>query len=213
MIPVRLIFITLVTLLAFGLAPAALDAKRKKPTPKPPLKIVDITTSPVPFAPGHGPMALTVTVELPKKLDQFDVLEVSSLISVPTRRSVRFLVSRQPLNKVISEDGKTHVKTTLLWDGKDQTRQHVPQGTYTYEARAKLMAREEGFIRAKIVSPFARGTLDVSSSQALAKQPPYEEHVPFVSDETASDLLEEEAEVPSGADQPEIDGAAEKVEP
>ena len=213
MIPSRLTFIILVTLLAFGLAPAALDAKRKKPIPKPLLKIVDITTAPVPFAPGHGPMALTVTVELPKKLDQFDVLEVSSLISVPTRRSVRFLVSRQPLNKVIGEDGKTHVKTTLLWDGKDQTRQHVRQGTYTYEARAKLMAREEGFIRAKIVSPYARGTLDVSSPQALAKQPPHEEHVPFVSDERGSDLLQEEAEDSSGADQHEIDGAAEKAEP
>lgn len=213
MIPSRLTFIILLTLLAFGLAPAALDAKRKKPTPKPPLKIVDITTSPVPFAPGHGHMAFTVTVELPENLDQFDFLEVSSLISVPTRRSIRFLVSRQPLNAVVSEDGKPHVKTTLLWDGKDQTREHVRQGTYTYQARAKLMAREEGFTRAKIVSPFARGTLDVSSPQALAKQPPHEEHVPFVSDETGSDLLQEEAEDANGADQAENDGDAVKVEP
>lgn len=171
MIPSRLTFITLITLLAFVLAPAALDAKRKKPTRKPPLKIVDVTTSPVPFAPGHGPMAFTVTVELPENLDQFDLLEVSSLISVPTRRSIRFLVSRQPLNAVISEGGKPRMKTTLLWDGKDQTRQYVPQGTYTYEARAKLMAREEGFTKAKIVSPFAKGTLDVSSPQAPSPAP------------------------------------------
>ena len=169
--PSRLTFFTLLTLLAFVLAPAALDAKRKKPTPKPPLKIVDITTSPVPFAPGRGSLAFTVTVELPKNLDQFDLLEVSSLISVPTRRSIRFLVSRQPLNRVIIENGKPHVKTTLHWDGKDQTRKHVPQGTYTYEARAKLMAHEEGFARAKIVSPFARGTLEVSSPQALSPAP------------------------------------------
>ena len=137
-IPSRLTFITLLTLLAFVLAPAALDAKRKRPTPKPPLKIVDITTSPVPFAPGDKPLAFTVTVELPKNLDQFDLLEVSSLISVPTRRSIRFLVSRQPLNRVIIENGKPHVKTTLHWDGKDQTRQHVPQGTYTYEAPGQV---------------------------------------------------------------------------
>ena len=103
MIPSRLTFITLVTLLAFVLVPAALDAKRKKPTYQPPLKIVDITTAPVPFAPGHGPMAITVTVELPENVDQFDLLEVSSLISVPTRRSVRFLASRQPLNTVVIE--------------------------------------------------------------------------------------------------------------
>lgn len=163
MIPSRLTFISLVMLLAFVLAPLAGDAKRKKPKYEPPLKIVDITTAPVPFAPGHGPMAITVTVELPAKLDQFDLLEVSSLISVPTRRSIRFLTSRQPLNAVIIKDGKSRLKTTLLWDGKDQTRQHVPQGTYSYEARAKLMAHEEGFNKAKIVSPYARGTLDVSS--------------------------------------------------
>ena len=126
----RLTFISLITLLAFVLAPAVLDAKRKKPTPKPPLKIVDITTSPVPFAPGPEPMAITVTVELPEKLDQFDLLEVSSLISVPTRRSIRFLVRRQLLNAVVIENGKSRMTTTLLWDGKDQTRQHVPQGTY-----------------------------------------------------------------------------------
>lgn len=211
--PSRLTFIILVTLLAFGLASPVLDAKRKRPAPKPPLKIVDITTSPVPFAPGRGHMAFTVTVELPENLDQFDFLEVSSLISVPTRRSIRFLVSRQPLNKVISEDGKPHVKTTLLWDGKDQTRRHVRQGTYSYQARAKLMAREEGFTKAKIVSPFARGTLDVSSPQALAKQPPHLEHVPFVSDKTSPDLLQEEGEDSSGADQTENAGDTEKVKP
>ena len=212
MIPSRLFLITLVTLLAFMLAPAALDAKRKKSAYKHPLKIVDITASPVPFAPGHGPMALTVTVELPKKTDAFDVLEVSSLISVPTRRSIRFLVRRQSLNTVVIEGGKPYMKTTLLWDGKDQARQHVRQGTYSYEARAKLMAHEDGFIKAKIVSPFARGTLDVSSPQTLAKQSPHEEHVPFVSDQTGSDFLQEEAEDPSGADQAEKAKATEKVE-
>ena len=167
----RLTIISLLTLLAFVLAPAGLDAKRKRRAPSPPLKIVDIRTSPVPFAPGHEPMAITVTVELPEKLDQFDLLEVSSLISVPTRRSIRFLVRRQILDSVIVKDGKPRMTTTLLWDGKDQTRKHVPQGTYSYEARAKLMAHEEGFTKVKIVSPFARGTLDVSSPQALSPIP------------------------------------------
>jgi len=171
MLSPRLTFISLLTLLAFVLAPAALDAKRKKRIPPSPLKIVDITTSPVPFAPGHEPMVITVTVELPEKLDQFDLLEVSSLISVPTRRSIRFLVKRQALDTVVIKNGKPRMTTTLLWDGKDQTRKHVPQGTYSYEARAKLMAHEEGFAKAKIVSPFARGTIDVSSPQALSPAP------------------------------------------
>ena len=158
-------------------------------------------------------MALTVTVELPGNSDQFDVLEVSSLISVPSRRSVRFLVSRQPLDRVIIEDGQSRIKTTLLWDGMDQNRQHVRQGTYSYEARAKLMAHEEGFTRAKIVSPFARGTLKVSSPQTLARQAPHEEHVPFVSDETGSDLLEEDDKDPGLVDQPENAGGAENGKP
>ena len=200
MSPSRLTCISLVTLLAFVLAPAALDAKRKKRAQPSPLKIVDITTSPVPFAPGHGSMIIMVTVELPEKLDQFDLLEVSSLISVSTRRSIRFLVSRQLLDAVIIENGKPRMTITLLWDGKDQTRQHVPQGTYVYKTRAKLMTHEEGFAKAKIVSPFARGTLDVSSPQTLARQAPHLEHVPFVSDETGSDLLNEEGKDPGASD-------------
>ena len=212
MISSRLTLISLLTLLAFMLAPAALDAKRKRRSPPPPLKIVDITTSPVPFAPGHEPMAITVTVELPEKLEKFDLLEVSSLISVPTRRSIRFLVRRQLLDTVIVKGGKPRMTTTLLWDGKDQTRQHVSQGTYSYEARAKLMAHEEGFAKAKIVSPLARGTLEVSSPGTLARQAPHLEHVPFVSDETGSGILNEEGADPgaSDADQSVKAEAAEK---
>ena len=212
MISSRLTFISLLTLLAFMLAPAALDAKRKRRSPPPPLKIVDITTSPVPFAPGHEPMTITVTVELPEKLEKFDLLEVSSLISVPTRRSIRFLVRRQILDTVIVKGAKPRMTTTLLWDGKDQTRKHVSQGTYSYEARAKLMAHEEGFAKAKIVSPLARGKLEVSSPRTLARQAPHLEHVPFVSDETGSDILNEEGADPGASDseQPAKAGAAQK---
>ena len=212
MISSRLTFISLLTLLAFVLAPAALDAKRKRRAPPPPLKIVDITTSPVPFVPGHEPMTITVTVELPEKLEKFDLLEVSSLISVPTRRSIRFLARRQILDAVIVKGGKPRMTTTLLWDGKDQTRQHVSQGTYSYEARAKLMAHEEGFAKAKIVSPLARGMLEVSSPRTLTQQAPHLEHVPFVSDETGSDIMNEEGgdSGASESDQPAKAEAAEK---
>ncbi len=158
-------FIGMVTLLALLSATPVLDAKRKKQTHLPQLKIVDITTLPVPFAPGDGPMAITVAVELPGNVHRFDVLEVASLISVPSKRSIRFLVSRQPLDAVAIEDGKPRMQTTLLWDGKDQTRQYVSQGTYDYEVRAKLMANEEGFIKTKVVSLIVRGTVEVSSPQ------------------------------------------------
>ncbi len=213
MIRSRLTIISLMTLLAFVLAPAALDAKRKKRTHQPPLKIVDVTASPVPFAPGQGPMVITVTVALPKEnLDRFDLLEVSSLISVPSKRSIRFLANRRPLNAVILEDGKPHVKTTLLWDGKDQTGQHVSQGTYFYRARAKLMIHEKGFTKTRFTSPFARGTLDVSSPQTPAPHLPHWEREPSVSDDTGSDLLKEAGEDQRVAEQPDKAGAAEHVE-
>lgn len=171
MINRRLPFISLVILLAVTLAPAALDAKRKKRTALPQLKIVNVAADPVPFAPGRGPMAITVTVELPKNVDRFDLLEISSLISFPSKRSIRFLVNRQPLETIVIEDGTPRTKTTLLWDGKDQTREYVSQGTYAYEVRAKLMANEEGFVKTKVVSLFARGTLEVSEPQAFLPSP------------------------------------------
>ncbi len=197
MIHFRLPSISLVTLLAFVLVPAAIDAKRTKRV-LPSLKIVAVTTSPVPFSPGNGPMAITVDVELPRNLSRFDVLEVASLISVPSRRSIRFLVSRQDLETVAIADRTPRVKTTLLWDGKDQTREYVRQGTYSYEVRAKLMVRDEGFARTKVVSRFARGTLEVSSPQPLVRRHANFERVPVVSDDTGSEPPDKEGSDASG---------------
>ena len=157
-------FISIVTLLALLSTPAALDAKRKTPSP-PPLKIVNVATSPVPFTPGNGPMSIIVEIELPEDLSEVEVLEVSSLISSPSKRVIRFLFSRQPLDHVVMEHGKPRIKTTLLWDGKDQSRRYMTEGTYAYEVRAKLMAAENGFMKAKIVSRRAHGTVEVVSPQ------------------------------------------------
>ena len=158
-------FISIVTLLALLSTPADLDAKRKTPPPQPPLKIVDVATSPVPFTPGNGPMSIIVEIELPEDLSEVEVLEVSSLISSPSKRVIRFLFSRQPLDHVVMEHGKPRMKTTLLWDGKDQARRYMTEGTYAYEVRAKLMAAENGFMKAKIVSRRAHGTVEVVSPQ------------------------------------------------
>lgn len=157
-------FISLVTLLALLSTPAALEAKRKKPPP-PPLQIVDVTTSPVPFTPGNHSMSMTVEVELPEDLSEVEVLEVSSLISSPSKRVIRFLFSRQRLDHVIMEHGKPRMRATLLWDGKDQFRRYMTEGTYAYEVRAKLMADENGFMKAKMVSRRARGTVEVAWPQ------------------------------------------------
>ena len=131
-------------LLVVGIGvPGDSDAK-KRGRYVPPLKIVDISTAPMPFAPGNGPLTITVEVELPKDLSGLDLLEVSSLISFPTKRSIRFLSNRHPIEDVTTETGKPRLKTTLLWDGKDQTKEFVGKGDYEYEIRAKLMKNEDG---------------------------------------------------------------------
>ena len=172
-------FIGTLTLLALLTAPDALDAKRKKRTYQPPLKIVNVTPSPVPFRPGPGSsLALAVTVELPENLDGIDIIEVSSLISFPSKRRIRFVFERQPLDNVVMQDGKPRKRLTLIWDGKDQNRQYVRQGKYAYAIRAKLMAREKGFMKAKTVSLFERGTLDVLSPPGVGEPADHIQPIP-----------------------------------
>ena len=165
------------------------DAKRKRRYSPPPLKILDISTSPTPFAPGNGPLAIMIDVELPKNLSNVDLLEVSSTISFPSKRSIRFLYSRHPIEEAVVSGGTPKIRTTLLWDGKDQTNQWVSAGTYTYEIRAKLMANTDGPPRTKMVSLRVRGELEVSSPESLTNSETHLEHVPFTSDDTPQEEL------------------------
>ncbi len=182
--PSRLSLIGASALLAFVMAPGALDAKRKTQPQRQPLTIVNVTAAPLPFVPGTGSLALTVDVELPGNFNGADVLEVSSLISFPSKRSIRFLFGRQSLDNAVMEDGTPRMSMTLLWDGYDQNRQYVTQGTYAYEVRAKLMAGEKGVVKTRSVSRFAKGTLEVSSPQDVGAQPPRPDPAP--SDEADS---------------------------
>jgi len=166
------------------------EAKRKKRRYSPPsLKILDISTSPMPFAPGTGSLSITVDVGLPKNLSNVDVLEVSSLISFPSRRSIRFLYNRLPIEDIVASDGKPKVTTTLLWDGKDQTQEFVTAGKYKYLIRAKLMSNREGPARTKVVSLRARGELEVSAPETVLNREPHSEHVPFTSDAMPAEEL------------------------
>jgi len=185
-----ILFIIMVALASPVMQLGDADAKRKKRryTP-PPLKILDISTSPTPFAPGNGPLAITVDVGLPKNLSNVDLLEVSSTISFPSKRSIRFLYSRHPIEEAVVSGGKSKISTTLLWDGKDQTNQLVSAGTYKYEIRAKLMSNTDGPPRTKIVSLRARGELEVSSPESLANSEVHLEHVPLKSDDTPSEEM------------------------
>ena len=130
-----------------------------------------------------------IDVELPKNLSNVDLLEVSSTISFPSKRSIRFLYSRHPIEEAVVSGGTPKIRTTLLWDGKDQTNQWVSAGTYTYEIRAKLMANTDGPPRTKMVSLRVRGELEVSSPESLTNSETHLEHVPFTSDDTPQEEL------------------------
>jgi hypothetical protein len=144
------------------------DAKQKLARHAPPeLRIVDVTLSPVPYSPSAGPLDLSVKVELPVDLDGATLLEVSSLISSPSKRSMRFLADRQPVEipspsvNSISSEGKPRVSVTLTWDGTDQARRLVDGGRYTYEVRAKLLTVGEKGPRTQMVSWPKRGVVEV----------------------------------------------------
>ena len=196
----------LVLILVFGVDLNEAEGKRKRRY-SPPLKIIDITTSPMPYAPGSKPLTIAVEVELPKNLKGDDLLEVSSLISFPTKRSIRFLSSRQPVTNSTQQNGKPRVNTILLWDGTDQTDQIVIAGTYDYEIRAKILANADEGLKTKMVSLRARGTLEISNPAEveIPTLPPLPrvEHVPFTSEETNPEELgteeTEETEEQEGA--------------
>lgn len=76
----------------------SVEAKRKQtPVVPPDLKILSVVVSPESFTPGESSLSFIIEVELPKELAGSTLLEVSSLISSPSKRSLRFLTSRQPV--------------------------------------------------------------------------------------------------------------------
>ena len=163
-----IIFIVMIALASPLTVVEEVSAKRKKHRySSPSLKILDISTSPTPYTPGDKPFAITVDVALPKNLSGSDLLEVSSVISFPSKRSIRFLYNRLSLDEVVNSNGKSKISITLLWDGKDQTKQLVRPGTYRYEVRAKLMTNSNGPPLTKIVSLRARGKLEVSEPESV----------------------------------------------
>ena len=166
-IPLRLLTFVLSLALLGAVASASVDAKPKRPVKPPDLRILDITLSPTPYLPTDGPLDLAVEVELPADLAGTSLLEVSSLITSPSRHSLRFLSTRRSVessslsDQVPSVEGKTRVIMTLTWDGTDQTMKRVEKGRYSYEVKAKLLAVGENGPRTQMVSWPKRGTLDI----------------------------------------------------
>lgn len=164
----RMSVIAIIGLVCLTMVPVhAFAAKRKRgPVIPPELKIVSVIIAPISYAPGQGTLDFTIEIELPKDADRHLMLEVSTLISSPSMRSMRFLSNRQSLDKqergvpaASAPDGKPRIKVVLAWDGMDQSKELVGTGTYDYEIRAKLLAVGENGVRTHMNAWPKRGTL------------------------------------------------------
>ena len=174
----RLLVLSLVTALcACWLQADDVDAKRKRKRPvEPPLRIVSVTVSPDTYVPGNGSLDFDVEVILPEDTDGSTVLEVSSMISSPSMRELRFLTNRLPIeahreamsSEAPSADGSENeesrqVLVTLSWDGTDQYKQLVDGGRYKYVLRAKLLESRGDGLRTWMVSWKKKGVLQVKA--------------------------------------------------
>lgn len=186
---------------------APVEGKRRRSIP--PLTILNVTATPDPFPVERDTLTLAVDVKLPRTVQMHQVLEVSSLIASPSRRSIRFLSHRLPIRAIdLQENGRT-IQATLVWDGKDQTRDHVPPGRYQYRVRAKLMEDRGNGLQAKLVSPYVRGTITVVRSpdadeegQHPDSEPGELEDEPPPEDLTEEEALEEDQEEQSDGEDP-----------
>jgi hypothetical protein len=150
-----------------ALFPTDVLAKTKAPRvprPEPELKILELNITPTPYTPAGGPLEFAVTVQLPKELNGATILEVSSLISSPSKTSLRFLSHRRAVQMPSPAPvGSAPPKLALhlLWDGQDHRKQPAGPGTYAYEVRIKLLTDGEKGPRTLMVGWPKRGTLEV----------------------------------------------------
>lgn len=154
----KLLVIGLGVVLALFLVKNVEGKKRKRFIS--PVKVEQVATSPDPFIIGQSPMTLSMMVKVPLSGIDDKVLEVSALITSPTRRSMSFVSQRLPLAEATQGGLLSLVPVELVWDGKDQYDQLVVDGSYFYEIQAKLLEDEGNGPRTKIVSHRVQGTLE-----------------------------------------------------
>jgi len=172
------------------------DARRKKRRPvEPPLRILSITLSPETYVSGNGSLDFAIEVALPLGIDDSTLLEVSSLITSPSKRYLRFLASRKPIQEFLgaqlSDDSSStnqesgegpaekpgehtpnRVLVTLSWDGTDQNNQRVTSGPFDYLIRAKLLAVMDRGPRTTMVSWKKKGKLRVEEPDVQPSEDP-----------------------------------------
>jgi hypothetical protein len=168
----RLLVLSLGVVLALSLITSS-DAKSNRVWVSP-VKISEVVTSPDPFIIGKSALTLAVLVELPPSLNGANVLEVSVMITSPTRRSMSFVAHRRLVDDQEAKGRNLTVPMVLVWDGKDQNHQLVADGSYFYELQAKLMEDQGYGPRTKIVSRRVHGTLEALAypGEVLPPLPP-----------------------------------------
>ncbi len=150
------------------------DARKKKRRYISPVKVEQVETSPTPFIIGQTPLTLSMMLKVPASAKDSKILEVSALITSPTRRTMSFVSQRLSLAEVTQGGQLSLVPVELVWDGKDQYQQLVPDGSYFYEIQAKLMEDKGEGPRTKIVSRRVQGTLEALAyvGEVLPPLPP-----------------------------------------
>ena len=154
---------SMLIVLSFSAA-SAKPKSAKAPRPEPELKILELKVSPSPYTISAGSLEFSAVVQLPKELDGATILEVSSLVSSPSKTSNRFLSLRKPLEAPAATPVSTEppkVSVVLTWDGMDHTKSPADAGTYNFELRAKLLSNGDKGPRTLMVSWPKRGTLEV----------------------------------------------------
>jgi hypothetical protein len=133
------------------------------PRPEPELKILELNIAPLPYSPASGPLTFSVILQLPKELNGATILEVSSLISSPSKTSLRFLSHRESVQvpTPAAVGAPPRLALQLSWDGQDHRKQLAGPGTYAYEVRIKLLADGEKGPRTMMVAWPKRGTLEI----------------------------------------------------
>ena len=113
-------------------------------------------------------------VKVPLSAIDEKVLEVSALITSPTRRTMSFVSQRVPLVEATQGGLLRLVPVELVWDGKDQYDQLVVDGSYFYEIQAKVLEDKGNGPRTKIVSHRVQGTLEALAyvGEVLPPLPP-----------------------------------------
>ena len=136
----------------------------KAPRPEPELKVLELKISPNPYTVSGGSLQFSALVQLPRELDGATILEVSSLVTSPSKTSIRFLSLRKHLESPTATPISTEppkVSVLLTWDGMDHRKEPAEPGMYQFELRAKLLSNGEKGPRTLMVSWPKRGTLEL----------------------------------------------------